>query len=98
MNIEFAELWLEQLAHDVPVNTRFSKAVVQAYRSKIARIVAARDERDLRAVPGLRFKELKGFTGIFSIRVNDQFRIVFSIRKAVGGNVIHVTDLTDYHK
>lgn len=97
MKLEFAESWLQDLANESPGKTRFSKAVVRAYRTKLDLIVAARNERDLRSIRSLRFKELKGMDGLYSVRVNDQFRIVFRIRHEVSGNVIQVQDLTDYH-
>jgi toxin HigB-1 len=63
-------------------------------RRKLDMIFAAREKRDLRAPPGNRLEELKGhLTGQLSIRINDQFRIVFRFE---GGNATEVA-ITDYH-
>ena len=49
---------------------------------------------DLRAFPAMRLEQLKGaLAGCYSIRVNRQFRIVFSW---VDGRATDV-ELTDYH-
>jgi proteic killer suppression protein len=81
MQIEYAETWLEQLANNIPINTRFSQAVIRAYQRKVDFIIAAGDERTLRATRGMQFKELKGMGGLYSIRVNDQFRIISQFAK-----------------
>jgi len=46
---------------------------------KLVQLNNATSLRDLRAIPGNRFEELKGSRrGEYSIRINDQFRLVFS--------------------
>jgi len=63
-------------------------------RSKLLIIHAAVDEDDLRVPPGNHFEKLKGDKkGWCSIRVNDQWRVIF---KWTQGNAIDVT-ITDYH-
>jgi len=54
---------------------------------------AANDLRDLSA-PGLRLEPLKGsLTGLWSIRINDQYRLVFQWER---GDAYRV-GITDYH-
>ena len=63
-------------------------------RSKLLVIHAAANENDLRIPPGNRFEKLKGAKkGWSSIRINDQWRVIF---KWVRGNAFEVT-ITDYH-
>jgi len=63
-------------------------------RSKLLIIHAAVDEDDLRVPPGNHFEKLKGDKkGWCSIRINDQWRVIF---KWVNGNANDVT-ITDYH-
>ena len=53
----------------------------------------AKDVRDLSS-PGNNLEKLKGaLSGKFSIRVNDQFRIVFNFDRGEASNVT----ITDYH-
>jgi proteic killer suppression protein len=61
---------------------------------KLDMLNAAHDIRDLRIPPGNRLEALKGhWNGYHSIRVNDQYRIVF---QWVEGNARDVL-ITDYH-
>ncbi|MFA7536749.1 MAG: type II toxin-antitoxin system RelE/ParE family toxin [Desulfuromonadales bacterium] len=65
----------------------------QALR-KLDMINAAHDMLDLRSPPGNRLETLQGdLAGMFSIRVNDQWRIVFRWQD---GNAYEVR-LADYH-
>lgn len=57
-------------------------------------IAAAKNINDLRVPPGNRLEELKGnLAGYYSIRINDQWRIIF---KFEGGDAYDVT-IIDYH-
>ncbi|MBI4970400.1 MAG: type II toxin-antitoxin system RelE/ParE family toxin [Candidatus Omnitrophica bacterium] len=61
---------------------------------KLDMINAAVDPNDLRVPPGNRLEPLKGnLKGKYSIRVNDQYRIVFEFRE---GNAFRI-EITDYH-
>lgn len=64
-----------------------------AYR-KLRIIHNAQDLRDLKALPGNCYEELKGDRkGQFSIRINDQFRICFNWMENDAYNV----EIVDYH-
>jgi len=68
--------------------------LLQRARSKLLVIHAAANENDLRIPPGNHFERLKGDKkGWCSIRINDQWRIIF---KWSEGNAREVT-ITDYH-
>lgn len=55
---------------------------------------AARELRDLRAPPGNRLERLKGeLEGMHSIRINDQWRIVFRWEAGEA----HEVSIVDYH-
>ncbi len=61
---------------------------------KLDMINAAHHLDDLREPPGNRLESLKGdLTGYYSIRVNDQWRIVFRWENNSAYSVL----LTDYH-
>ena len=73
---------------------RFSMAVRVVARRKLDLIGAVADIRDLAIPPGNRLEKLKGdLAGFYSIRVNEQFRIVFRFE---AGNASDV-QITDYH-
>ena len=61
-------------------------------------IRAAKDERDLRAQKSWRFEKLKGARSHqYSIRLNDQFRLVLEIEEGSTGKTIIVIAIEDYH-
>ncbi len=65
-----------------------------ARRRELDLIGAAAEIRDLLVPPGNRLEKLKGnLAGFYSIRVNDQFRIVFRFK---AGQASHV-QIVDYH-
>jgi proteic killer suppression protein len=73
---------------------RFSLAVRKVARRKLDLIGAAAEVRDLAVPPGNRLEQLRGdLAGFYSIRVNDQYRIIF---KFEAGNASDV-QLIDYH-
>ena len=58
-------------------------------------IAAAAKVVDLRVPPGNRLEELFGdLQGFYSIRINDQWRIIFEFDNGGADNV----KITDYHK
>lgn len=61
---------------------------------KLDMLNAAHELRDVSVPPGNRLEALKGkLTGFHSLRINDQFRIMF---KWVDGNA-RAVQITDYH-
>jgi proteic killer suppression protein len=63
-------------------------------RRKLDRLDQAREPRDLADPPGNRLEALKGdYIGFFSIRVNDQYRIVFRFDRGDASEV----QIVDYH-
>jgi proteic killer suppression protein len=71
-----------------------AKSVWPVAVRKLDLLNAARDLRDLRVPPGNRLEALKGiWKGYYSIRINDQYRVVF---RWGDGNAQDVL-ITDYH-
>ena len=74
--------------------TRRLQQVARVAQRKLLKLHAARDLRDLAAFPGNRLEALAGDRrGQHSIRVNDQYRIVFRFE---GTDALDVR-CTDYH-
>ncbi|HZY05733.1 MAG TPA: type II toxin-antitoxin system RelE/ParE family toxin [Anaeromyxobacteraceae bacterium] len=73
---------------------RFGADVRAVARRKLDLIGAAVDIRDLAVPPGNRLEKLKGrLAGFYSIRVNDQFRIIFRFQEGQASQV----QIVDYH-
>ena len=76
------------------VSKKFPSTIQQTARRKLVHINSAVTINDLRVPPGNRLEKLEGkLKGKHSIRINDQWRIVF---KWENGNALEV-EIVDYH-
>jgi proteic killer suppression protein len=72
----------------------FPPELRRAARRKLLYLHDAAELEDLAVPPGNRLERLKGrWKGLYSIRINDQWRVVFGWR---GGNAFEV-QIVDYH-
>lgn len=98
MEVTFGDSKLDALESDEDCKSKFDKVLVRAYRRLLRYVRDAEDERDLRAYPGRHFEKLKGDRSHqYSMRINDQWRLVFEIKEGNPKNVIHVLAIEDYH-
>lgn len=98
MEIEFADDDLRRLEVDPKFNAGFAEAIVRGFRKAINFIRQCRDERDFRQMRSMNYEKLKGNRKHqHSFRTNDQWRLIFTIRKAQPTNVIVVVAIEDYH-
>ena len=73
---------------------KYPPGVVDAFFEAIEAIGAAADERDLRALKGFRYKKLKGGRkGTYSLRLNDQFRLIIQQESDQDGKYVLVVDI-----
>ena len=98
MRVEYHDEVLRRLAQDPDYAPKgWDRDVIKSYRKKIQLIIAAKDERDLYAMRGLRLEQLKGDRdGQSSIRLNDQFRLIL-IFVTDGDRVAVILEIIDYH-
>lgn len=83
------DLFKRRFVRDLPSNIQRI-----AYR-KLLLIDAAERLDDLRIPPGNRLEKLSGnLSGKYSIRINDQWRIIFSWKE----NDAYEVEIIDYHK
>jgi len=69
-------------------------SVWKVAQRKLDMVNAALNIRDLKIPPGNRLEALKGNRkGFYSVRINDQYRIVFRFKDGNGYDV----EITDYH-
>ncbi len=98
MKVEFANAALARICTDDAHKMGLPVAVIVAARRRLVQIEAAHDERDLRNLKSLNYKKRKGGNDeTRSIRVNDQYRIFFTITEAGTINVVTITDIGDPH-
>ena len=96
MIVSFGDRATEDLYHGRPTarSRRFPREVVDAALVKMDSLNGAASTLDLRSPPRNRLEALKGdLRGWHSIRVNDQWRLIFRWQ----GNDVHKVRLTDYH-
>jgi len=94
---QFGNQLAQDLFNDVHSSTtrRFSSEWRRVARRKLLFLHEAAELKDLRVPPGNRLAALKGeLKGLHSIRINDQWRVVFCWE---GGNAFNV-QILDYHK
>ncbi len=72
----------------------FPPELIKPAQRKLDRIHSAADLIDLKVPPGNRMEKLKGnLEGWYSMRINDQFRIIFQWNNGDAYNV----SIVDYH-
>jgi proteic killer suppression protein len=80
--------------HDTEAARRITQALWERIWMKLDMLNAATTVQDLRTPPANRLEKLRGdWAGFHSIRVNDQYRIVF---RFADGHAVDVR-CTDYH-
>jgi proteic killer suppression protein len=98
MEIEYRNADLERLEIDDAAAGAYGRGVLKGFRKVINFIRAATDERDFRSMRSLNFEKLKGARAHqYSLRLNNQWRLIIEIRSAVPKNIVVVIDIEDYH-
>jgi toxin HigB-1 len=76
-------------------STILPNEIQQIARRKLRMINNAENINDLRVPPANRLKKLKGdLSNFYSLRINDQWRIIFNW----DGNSAENVEITDYHE
>ncbi len=79
-------------------HARLGNNVLRAFLQKVQILAVARSETDLYAIKSLHFEKLRGHReGQRSIRLNRQFRLVFSIHRTGDGSLAWIIEVVDYH-
>ncbi len=96
MILSFGDPGTEDLYHGRPTARvrRYPASIIPAALRKLDMLARAHALIDLRAPPGNRLEALKGDReGFYSIRINDQYRIVFRWE----GHDASEVSIVDYH-
>lgn len=99
MEIEFQDRQrLDLIETDRATETRLPIAVINSCRRKLNLIRAAPDERTLRNWKSLHYEKLEGNrSDERSIRLNDQWRLIFKINSECRPPKLIVLAIEDYH-
>lgn len=89
---------LEELEFDPRCRSQWSQAIVKAFRKRMQQLRSVHDERDLYGNRGMKFEEMKGDRqGDYSVRLNDQWRLVFRFEETTPNRTMVIRAIEDYH-
>lgn len=98
MDIDFADKKLGLIETDEAGTLKFPASVIASCRQKLVVLRAAPDERVLRNWKSLHYEKLDGDrSGQRSIRLNRQYRLVFTLDTSSNPPKITVLSIEDYH-
>ena len=99
MFIEFDKEYLRELFDQGRTGDkkhRFQPDIIKRYRKGIDLIKSANKVEDLFLFPSLRYEVLKGDkAGISSIRVNDQYRIEFTVSEEENETIVYICNILE---
>ena len=105
MEINFDKEYLRQLYEDGKTTDkkhRFQPHIVARYQLRIETLEQAQGVEELYAIHSLHYEVLKGEkAGISSVRVNDQYRIEFTVEQVSSETILticNILDLSNHYK
>lgn len=98
MEVRFEDDELKRLAGDASFDGGKPRAIVKGFRKLIQLILSAKDERHFYGFRGVNFEKLRGArAGEYSMRINDQYRLILTFDEGKNGKVAVVKAIEDYH-
>lgn len=98
MEVEYSDKSLALVETDRAAETRLPIALISSMRQKLVVIRAAPDERTLRNWKSLHYEKLGGKrSGQRSIRLNNQWRLIFELDTERRPNKMTILGVEDYH-
>jgi len=98
MDVDFQDSSLALIETDRAAELKLPISVIASCRQKLVVIRAAPDERTLRNWRSLHYEKLSGNReGTCSIRLNKQWRLVFTLTSRVSPPKMTVLAVEDYH-
>jgi proteic killer suppression protein len=98
VDVEFEDKRLELIETDRAAQTKLPFAVINSARKKLSFIRDAPDEATLRKWKSLHYEQLKREReGQKSIRLNDQWRLIFRIDSSRNPPKMTILAIEDYH-
>lgn len=99
MRVTFEQQYLDELFHTGKCSDkkhRYQPDIVSRYAKCVLSLQKADDIEDIRRIGGLHYEMLKGDkAGISSIRVNDQYRVEFTVSEVAGEDVVSVRNILE---
>jgi len=98
MEVEFYDTTLDRLETDKSFRPKLSGQVIKAFRKRMQLIRSAPDERVFYSLRSLNFEKPKGDRAHqYSMRLNDQWRLIVELNKTSNPTVVVIKGIEDYH-
>ena len=97
MDVQFDDDDLEKVETDERATGGFSRAIVRAFRKRMQMIRTAADERDFYAMKSLHFERMRSNPNNYSMRLNDQYRLMIELKSGPQGKTVVILGIEDYH-
>lgn len=98
MKVVFRSDDLRRVSEDAEFSGSLNQDIVSRFRLRIQTIESAEDERAFYKLRSLRFEKLKGErSGQYSMRLNDQWRLILEFDGKGQDKVVTIVDVVDYH-
>ena len=98
MDVRFKDELLDRLESDPRFDGGYPSAVVKQFRRRMQQIRSFHDERDFYHLAALRREKLKGSRAHqHSVRLNDQWRLIFELDGKGSAKIIVIVSIEDYH-
>jgi proteic killer suppression protein len=97
MEIDFGDKSLALVETDRAGETKLAVSLINSLRQKLHIMRQAPDDRTLRNWKSLHYEKLEGRGEERSIRINKQWRLIFTLDTSTKPNRITVLGVEDYH-
>ena len=97
MEVSYEDADLDDLEVNAKARTKLPPAVVKAFRRRIWQIRAFHDERDFYSNNGLNFEKYQSVPGHYSVRLNDQYRLILRFEEHTERKTVVIVAIGDYH-
>ena len=98
MDVTYEDNALKDLELNANAKSKLDVKLIKSFRRLMNSIQNATDENDLRALPGKHFEKMSGdYEGLYTMRLNKQWRLFFSIISGTPKNTIHIIKIDDPH-
>jgi len=99
MIVTFEETYLKEMYESGVCSDkkhRFQPSIIKRYKSRIDYLISASSKEDLYPIKSLHFEALRGDKkGLFSIKVNDQYRIEFSMTENFEQPILTICNIVE---
>jgi plasmid maintenance system killer protein len=97
MRFQFANSDLEDLYYEEKGKEAYPDYVVTAFFKRMQTIKSAKNENDLRAIKGNHFEKMEGENNKYSIRLNQQYRLIFSLENDGTCKIMLIKEISNHY-